>query len=404
MVRLGIGAAILIGGAAIYLPQLIYAVSSYAIINARIVTVAATIDGRVVQPPPAEGSLVNPGTTLALLENRTVDRARLDELKASRTRALGEREAAEKLAGSLRGHLDQLTKQADTYRGAASARLDRVSGERRAELDAARAAMVEAQRDFERKRQLHANGYVSDAARIQSQQALARARAEVNRASIAVERSKDEAQRAHKGVFVSQEHNDVPYSQQRTDEVRMRLAEVEAQLATGKARIAELEEQIAAETRRLAELAAADVQAPTRGIVWRPLVVQGSTVSRDAEMLTLIDCSELYVTASFGAGRFDELRYGEKAEVRVLNSSLRLTGSVVEVRAVNRTDVRERFAALMPQLGEREVMAVIRLDRPADLSGEKYCNVGRRVEVRFASFGEDVMPVRTARAAQPVVR
>jgi hypothetical protein len=32
-------------------------------------------------------------------------------------------------------------------------------------------------------------------------------------------------------------------------------------------------------------------------------------------------------------------------------------------------------------------LAIIRLDDPKALASEKYCNVGRRVEVRFADLG-----------------
>ena len=378
------------------MPRLLFTLSSQAIINARVISLTAPIDGRVAQAPPPEGSMVQSGSRLLTLENSTVDRGRLDELKAARTRADGERVATETLAKSLRELLVRLDRQFSGYRGASVSRLNLVAGERQADIESARAALVEAQRDLERKRALHAKGYASEAAKIQSEQAVARARAELKRSQLAATRAREEVDGAQRGVFVSQDHNDVPYSQQRTDEIRVRLAEVEASLAVFAARIAQLDEQLVSETRRIAALSAAEVAAPASGVVWRPLVVAGSSVARDAELLTLIDCSELYVTATFGAGRFDELRYGQAAEVKVLNSETRLKGTVVEVRAVSRSDLKERFAALLPALGEREVMAVIRLDQPGPMAAEKYCSVGRRVEVRFAGLRDPSGPAPAA--------
>jgi hypothetical protein len=99
--------------------------------------------------------------------------------------------------------------------------------------------------------------------------------------------------------------------------------------------------------------------------------------------MTLIDCSSLFVTASFSSRHFDDLRPGAPATVHVIDTGADFAGTVVDVRAMRGGESSDHFAAPLPQIGERQVMALVRLDDPSAMAGEKYCNVGRRVDVRF---------------------
>jgi hypothetical protein len=81
--------------------------------------------------------------------------------------------------------------------------------------------------------------------------------------------------------------------------------------------------------------------------------------------------------------------------VHLLSSDARYAGTVVDVRAMQRSE--ERFAAPLPKLDGRQILAIIRLDDPRALASEKYCNVGRRVEVRFADLGTaQAAPIKPA--------
>jgi multidrug resistance efflux pump len=221
----------------------------------------------------------------------------------------------------------------------------------------------------------------------QAEQAAIRTEANAQRARFAAERLAEELAAARRGLYISEDRNDVPYSQQRADEYRLRKAEAEAQAKALTARLTQLDEQLGAEQARAKRLASTELRAPTPGVVWRPLVTAGSAVARDAEMLTLIDCSEIYATATFSGRRFDDLRPGGHAIVHVLGAETDYAGTVVDVRAMERSAAEERFAAPLPRLGERQILAIIRLDDPKGMASEKYCSVGRRIEVRFKDLG-----------------
>ena len=268
------------------------------------------------------------------------------------------------------------------YRAATVSRLEFVARESEAEAAAARATAAGLGAELERERAL--GEYASRAVLDMAEKAAAGAEARSKGAEVAARRTTQELDAARRGIYLAHDRNDVPYSQQRTDELLVRIAEASAQEATLSARLTQLDQQVAEETARVGRLAHAEVGAPTAGVVWRPLVTAGSTVARDAELMTLIDCSNLYVTATFSGRRFDELRPGGQAIVRLLSSDARYTGTVVDVRAMQRSAAEERFAAPLPKLDRGQILAIIRTRRPesVDVGEILQCGAPRRGALR----------------------
>jgi multidrug resistance efflux pump len=382
--RIALALAILAAAAAIYGPELIYTTSSGAVVNARVINVAAPIGGRVVQAPPAEGTVIAAGTPLLAIDNPLVDRSRLIELGATRTRIETELAAQRHLVGELTDRISSLDGQMKDYLSATVTRLALAQQEAEADATAAEATAADAEHNYGRKHALQASTTVSVADIDQAQQATIRAKAIAGRARFTAQRVAAELEAAKRGILVGADRNDVPYSQQRMDEFRERKAEAEVQVATLGARLGELDQQLSAEQLRDSRMTGTDLKAPADGVVWRPLVAQGSAVAADAPLLTLIDCSELYATAAFSCRQFDDLHPGRAAVVHVLGTDQDYPATIVEARAVSGTDAQERFAAPLPKLGDRQILAVLRIDDPKTLAQQKYCGVGRRVEVRFS--------------------
>jgi multidrug resistance efflux pump len=398
--RIGIGAALLAAGATLYAPDILYTTSSEAVINARTITVAAPIDGRVTAAPPAEGTSVAAGASLLRIDNPVVDRSRLGELEATRTRTQAELDGSKQLIETLQQQIAALDAQAAVYRDAAANRLDLAAREAQADLTAAQAAATEADRMLSRKQALAAAGWLAAADLDTAQKQAAGADANAQRAELAVKRLADERDAAMHGIFVTDNTNGAPYAQQRTDEFRLRLAEAQAQTGAAQARLTQIDSEITAEQTRVEHLSTAEVKAPFAGVVWRPDVTTGSAVGHDGKLMTLIDCSSLFVTASFSSRQFDNLHPGATAIVRLADTGAEYAGTVVDVRAMRGTENSDHFAAPLPQLSERQVMALVRLDDPAAMAGEKYCNVGRRVEIRFKDLGKSPAATQLASAAR----
>ncbi len=379
--RIGLAVSLLVAGIAIYGPPLLYTTSSEAVLNARVITIAAPIEGHITTAPPPEGTAVNVGAPLLAIENPTVDRGRLDDLEAARTRTAEDLAGARHLVETLATQTDSLGQQMSDYLAATVTRLALEQKEAQADAQAAEASAVEARHNYQRKRALPPSTVVSLADLDQANQAAIRTQAVAERSRFTAQRLNAELEAAQHGILVGTDRNDVPYSEQRLDEFRLRKAEAEAQAATLTARLAQLEQQLSVERVRTANLSAIQLKAPQSGVVWRPLVANGSTVARDSDLMTLIDCSELYVTATFSSGQFDNLRPGRSAVVRLSGTGIDYPATVVDARAMQGSAGTERFAAPLPKLADRQVLAVLRLDNPEPLASTKYCDVGRRVEV-----------------------
>jgi multidrug resistance efflux pump len=393
--RIALGLAILVTAAAIYGPDLIYTSSSEAVINARVIDVAAPIGGRIVQAPPAEGTVINAGTPLLVIDNPLVDRSRLIELEAAQTRVTAELVVQKRLVDELTNQISSLDQQMKDYLTATVTRLALALEEAEADATAAEASAVDAGHNYERKHALQAGTTVSLADIDQAQHAALRTKALADAARSTAKRVAAELDAAKHGVLVAADRNDVPYSEQRMDEFRERKAEAEVQVATLDARLGELNQEVTAERLRDARVTGADIKAPANGVVWRPLVAQGSAVAQDAPLLTLIDCSELYTTAVFSGRQFDDLYPGRTAVIHVSGTDQDYAATLIDARAVSGTDAQEHFAAPLPKLGDRQILAVLRLDNAETLAKQKYCGVGRRVEVRFTDKAASAInPVR----------
>src|SRR5260221_3814139 len=159
--RIGIGVALLLAGASIYAQEILHTTSSEAIVNARIVTISAPIDGRVLTVPPHEGALVAADAPLLTIENQTVDRSRLEDLLSARDKTQSELVGMRRLRDVLDQQLESLDEQMLAYQAATVTRLETVLRESQADAESLRAAAREAQHENDRKRPLLTSGAAS---------------------------------------------------------------------------------------------------------------------------------------------------------------------------------------------------------------------------------------------------
>ena len=383
LARIGLAVALIAAGAAIYGPQLIYTTSSEGVLNARIITITSPIEGRIAAAPPAEGTVLSAETPVATVENPIVDRGRLVDLETTRARTASDLRSAKHLVEALTAQIGTLDDQKRQYLAATVTRLSLALKEAQADATAAAATAADTRHNYERKRSLQIAVTVSAADVDQTRQAAIRAEAIAARARFTAQRLGEELDAAKKGVLVGADRNDVPYSQQRVDEFRFRKSEAEAQVAALTTQLEQLDEQLVAERTRAASLASSVLQAPVPAVVWRSLVTNGSAVARDAEVMTLINCAQIYATATFTARHFDDLYPGRRANVHIVGTNADYPATVVGTRAMQAPSTEDRFAAPLPKISDGQLIAILRLDDPGSLTSTNYCNVGRRVDVRL---------------------
>ena len=155
------------------------------------------------------------------------------------------------------------------------------------------------------------------------------------------------------GIYVGDSYNDRPQSLQRADDLSLRLNELGADIEQRQARLALLRTELVGEQQRYAERSEANLASPVRGSVWEIMTAPGESVARGQDLVRLLDCSGLVVTATVGETAYNHLRIGDHARFRFRGESkdyegriLGLTGVASARRQPRHTTLRARQGAL----------------------------------------------------------
>lgn len=229
--KLGIGLAVLLAGAYGILSEQNFVSSSNAIVSAYVVVVRTPIDG-IVQNLPASVNLhVREGQNLGHVENPRVDQQHLENLRVVEERTRSEADAMATEQAALEQERRELLSRTHAHAKAVSNRiqLNIVQNERL--LFARQAAEKQASIDLDRGRKLRESGIIADADfdRLETQYDIALKETQAQQAVVSAAHA--EAASAAKGVYIEPGDNEVDYSRQRYDDVRLRLTDIARTLA-----------------------------------------------------------------------------------------------------------------------------------------------------------------------------
>ena len=251
-----------------------------AIVNARVITLRAPIEGEV-QPGPAAreaGAALAPGELLFRVVDKRADRGRVDDLSRQLAQARDERPRLAARLESARGLLADLTEQTRQFREARIRQLEARRDALTADAAAAHARSFDAAATVARANWLTAQGAGTT---VQANQAKRDADVAAQN-EIAAQRqiavNDVELEAARRGVFVGDSYNDRPTSAQRADDLGQQIVDFEQALDESDRRVARLSQDVADEQARYAELSSAAIVAPAKGSVWEVLTASGEQV------------------------------------------------------------------------------------------------------------------------------
>jgi multidrug resistance efflux pump len=391
LIRRGIGAAIIVmaGWLAIawlLTPGLWSITSTQAVVNARIRSLHSSIEGIVATPPPPIGKAVTAGTSLLTIENYLVDGSRAEELKTEGA-SLAERVAALKSQRDVLEKLkDRLSVDARDYHDAAVRRLERQVDEAKAVAAAAEA--LARQRDYKRDQmaKLITSMNVSQLEMVTAGLAREAAKSKAAQAASTVQRLTDELQAVREGSFTGfmDGRNDVPYSQQRVHEIDILQQEITAKIQEYTARNAQVERQCRIEQDHVKRQARFCLAAPINGIVWRQPVAAGTSVTRETELLQLLDASEIFVDAVVNGRYFGSIQPGDSVAIKLIGSHCESPGIVKDVLGQVQLGDERSLAAQVPKLGKQEIHVIVTFaDGLEPTDNFQSHHIGQPVEVRF---------------------
>ena len=332
--------------------RILHRVSLEGVVNSPLLILRSPIDGRVIK------SLASPGAVLS----KTTD---LVEIKNPRVKA--QIEALDQRSAQLSQMRDELTKRVAEHQAATIDHWQRSIRELEAMLASAQSALARAQSDDRRAVQLAAETLASRQRVDETHDAMLRAQADIARIDAMLDRERGDLAAAERGVIVGEGYGDVPYSQQRIDEIRLTLAELAQQRVV------------------LSQALTASVTVPPGAVVRAVNVREGSEVVRDDQLAEIVDCSRAYVEAALPERGFDKVQPGSAATVTLRGNSAELHATVRTIHGAGLAQPPGSAAAAVLDRTSDAMTVLLDVD-PAELRSfsDGRCQVGREATVVFA--------------------
>jgi multidrug resistance efflux pump len=364
--------------------RLLATTSAEAVVNARIVTIRAPIEGEVMMSLGGTdiGSPFRADQNILTIRNPRADTAHLSNLLRERDQLKTNIAALEAKNRFLQISLEELTAQQERFRLGRIAQLDQRVREADADIASAEAQYAVASEALKRATVLRKTDAVSQAffdkadgdARVAKQGILAQ-----------VEHKKGvlvELDAAKKGTFVGDSYNDTPQSAQRKMEVTLELSDVEARLGGSQIQLAAIQSAIMTEQERQNEMSEAQIRSTVNGRVWEMLTAPGEHVNAGQDLLKLLDCGSAIVTASVSETAYERLTIGQPATFTPRDGGPELTGIVVSLNGL--AAVESNTAISQSALSREPYHVSIKFP---ELSKNFDCRVGRSGVVKFADGG-----------------
>jgi multidrug resistance efflux pump len=381
--KFGVGAAFLAVGALTAYQQVIVRVSREAVINARVATIRAPMDGILKTAAATPGRAIQTGAPIGDIEDPVPDDARVFQLQQDLSAAEREEDTLARRLAGLRQARTEADGQAEAYRLGRVKQDELRVEEARASLAAAVARENDATAAERRGAVLRAHGYMADAAYERALHAREVARQDTVVARSRLDALEVELQAARKGTYLGDNYNDVPSSFQRARELTVRIEETEAALDQLARKQETLVTELATEQKRLAARSSASLAAPIDGNLWTVQAAAGEYVRKGQELFTVLDCSTVVVTASVSERDYNDLRLGDPVRFRVSGSTREYSGTISKLGLTS----TGRSFAIAPE--ERHQQVAVQIPDLQNSDGDR-CAVGRTGEVVFQRRGNSL--------------
>ena len=381
-------AVLVVGGYAIWSAQR-FVVSDNAVVSAYVMSLRAPIEGYVSGHPAAIGREIHGGDILATMTNPLADDQRLVDFEERVNRLTVEQATLLRQRDTLEATRRDLLQRAEEHRHAMVAKLSGQVASAQMALEAKLAESEQAKRDYHRKVDLARSGTAStsDLERAQfASDALDRQARSLGGQLTAFQA---ELAAADHGILTENGGNDVPYSVQRADEVRLRLADLDRTLDAVREDATEAVSRVEAERRRLTMLHSATLAAPSAGMLWKLGASTGERIGTGDTAAELVDCGAAFLVAAVPQKAYSNIVLGGDARFRLAGESAERTGRIMSITG-DTSLVGDRNLAAVP-LDLHQPTVMVRIEVPPSPNTAAECLVGRTARILLPTSGGGVM-------------
>ncbi|WGR94615.1 HlyD family secretion protein [Bradyrhizobium sp. ISRA443] len=357
-----------------------------AVVNGKVAVIRAPKDGYVSFGSLHRGSAVEKGEPIGRF---AVSLSPAHDTSGPKTvaQARGRVQAIAAEIDGLQNQYDQLRREADEYRDARLRQLNIKLSEAKAAAEASRAKEHSTATIVSRQRREFARGFALKDTVTAAEQAANAARFDREAADKKLDSLNVEVAAAKNGTYLTDGYNNSSYSQQRADQVALRITELKAESQQQESLIASLngDNRSLRPTDAGADSAVeADLASPVSGLLWSISAESGQFVRAGDELARVIDCKQLFASIAVSQRGYGAIREGEPASFHSEGQPVAWHGTVVWAGVADRefgTRVQAALDPPTPSDARYNLMVALDSDRHA---GEQ-CPVGKPGRVTFDS-------------------
>ena len=377
-----LGLTIALIAAVVILPALANFQSINAIVNTHYVAIRSPIEGTLHGFAKLPGQAIDEGEELLRISNTRFRESAVNEMEVEQ-KTLAERSLGlQQHLKNLKQLQKELQERVLVHRTHEFLRLEEQLAQAQSEKKAQESLIREQQALAKRNTLLLKENFISPAQNEAAQYALevTQSRLEISHARLRL--LETEKQAIQRFVYLGEGRNDVPYTQQRLDEVRLQITEVTARLRENERRSADVQLQIDQEREKMGVSREAAMLSPAKGVLWRKFGSNGSEVVIGAELAHVITCENLFLDVAVPESSLDAFEIGKPVQYRLIGSTKWLTGAIDAVTGSgnNLQDVT-LAAQLIREKKDARIFVKIQaadLDKPQ----QNLCYAGRKVDVK----------------------
>jgi multidrug resistance efflux pump len=354
-----------------------------AVVSGHTAIVRASQDGYISLDTLRRGSVVHSGAAIGtLLLSPTGDNNSSKYMTLVQTR--GRVDAIEAEIATLQAQIRDLQARTEKNRVARIDELTSKLEQANAAIGAAQAKESAANAIFGRQQKLYSIGYTVKASVEAAKSTADAAQLDRTAAEKQITTLQVQLSAARDGTFLQDAYNDAAYSQQRADQLRLRVADLEAEshqqnhllkLLEGDAR------QINGSDRSAESNLSVPVLSPASGIIWS-VTNSGQYVRAGDEIARVVDCSQLSANATVSAREYAAVRDGDRAVFRREDQEP-WNGTVAWAGVPESNETPATVPAMLaPGPNNSQYRIIVTLD---DASNAKNCPAGKFGRVIFES-------------------
>lgn len=365
----------------VIVPSVLKLQSNKAIVNARVLPLLAPIEGVVTDPMLRAGEAVERGQQVVTLVNPRASKSVVSALEVE-SRTLSDRvQSVEDQLTQIEELRRDLMARRITHSGHDLKRIDFEIAEAAAQLLAQQGVVDELTLTRDKNKRLLKENFISsiEADRSDFSRNVGLATLEALQARLQLLQSEREA--SLDGVYLGEGRNDVPYTQQKLDEINVRIAELKGLRHETLGRFLAAQEQLVLEKNVKAIAKRATLESPVHGVVWRQIYAPGNDVVIGAQLTELIDCDSLFIEVAVSDSALHNLNIGTKVLYRLVGSAAWQEGQIIRtVGSGNRSEDLTLAASLTVSSSDGRLFIAIDAASLPNMQ-ENFCYVGRRIEV-----------------------